>query len=107
MIASSKYKFYRQLDYMDCGPTCLKMVSAYYGVDYPLDFLRANSFITRQGVSLLGISEAAEKIGFKTLGAKLSYEQLFDEVPKPCILHWNQEHFVVLYDTTKFQNAFF
>lgn len=98
MIASSKYKFYRQLDYMDCGPTCLKMVSAYYGVDYPLDFLRANSFITRQGVSLLGISEAAEKIGFKTLGAKLSYDQLFDEVPKPCILHWNQEHFVVLYD---------
>lgn len=83
---------------MDCGPTCLKMVSAYYGRDYSLDFLRINSFITRQGVSLLGISEAAEKIGFKTLSAKLTYEQLVEEAPLPCILHWNQEHFVVLYD---------
>lgn len=96
-----KFKFYRQLDYMDCGPTCLKMVSAFYGKDYSLDFLRANSYITKNGVSLLGLSEAAEKIGFKTLVAKISYKQLTEQVPLPCVLHWNQEHFVVLYDIEK------
>ncbi len=100
-MIKSKYKFFRQLDFMDCGPTCLRMVSAFYGRDYSLDFLRANSFITRQGVSLLGISDAAEKIGFKTLSAKLSYDQLVEEAPMPCILHWNQEHFVVLYDVSE------
>ncbi|GAB4022750.1 peptidase domain-containing ABC transporter [Spirosoma koreense] len=92
------YKYYRQLDYMDCGPTCLKMVAAHYGKDYSMDFLRANAYITRQGVSMLGISEAAEKIGFKTLMVKLTYDQVLHEAPLPCILHWNQEHFVVLYE---------
>ncbi|WP_338875798.1 peptidase domain-containing ABC transporter [Spirosoma sp. SC4-14] len=97
----SRYKYFRQLDFMDCGPTCLKMVAAHYGKDYSLDYLRANSYITRSGVSLLGISDAAERIGFKTLKAKLSYRQLTEEAPLPCILHWNQEHFVVLYDVRK------
>ncbi|GAB2799105.1 peptidase domain-containing ABC transporter [Rhabdobacter roseus] len=98
---AKRYKYYRQLDYMDCGPTCLKMAAAYYGKEYSLEYLRANSYITRQGVSLLGISDAAEKIGFKTLKAKLSYKQLVEDAPLPCILHWNQEHFVVLYDVKK------
>ncbi|MFC0186389.1 ATP-binding cassette, subfamily B [Pseudarcicella hirudinis] len=102
-----KFKFYRQLDYMDCGPTCLRMISAYYGKNYSMDFLRSNAHITRQGVSMLGISEAAEKIGFKTLAVKLSYEQLIEEAPLPCILHWNQEHFVVLYDIRKSFWSFF
>ncbi len=93
-----KYTFYRQLDFMDCGPTCLKMVAAFYDKSYSLDFLRANSYITKNGVSLLGLSEAAEKIGFRTLVAKLSLQQLKEEVPLPCVLHWNQEHFVVLFD---------
>lgn len=86
---------------MDCGPTCLRMIAAFYGKDYSLDYLRANSYITKNGVSLLGLSEAAEKVGFKTLVAKLSYRQLIEEVPLPCVLHWNQEHFVVLYDVEK------
>ncbi|WP_134087627.1 peptidase domain-containing ABC transporter [Olivibacter sp. XZL3] len=98
---SRKFKFYKQLDYMDCGPTCLRMVSAFYGKDYSLDYLRANSYITKNGVSLLGLSEAAEKVGFKTLVAKVSYKQLIEQVPLPCVLHWNQEHFVVLYDVEK------
>lgn len=91
------YRFYRQLDFMDCGPTCLKMIASFYGKDYSLDFFRTNTYITRQGVSMAGLSDAAEKIGFKTLTAKLSLHQLINEVPLPCILHWNQEHFVVLY----------
>jgi len=98
-IGKRKMKYFKQLDYMDCGPTCLKMVSAFYGKEYSLDFLRANSYITKNGVSLLGLSNAAEKIGFKTMVAKIDYQQLTEQVPLPCILHWNQEHFVVLYDT--------
>ena len=98
-MLGTKYKYYRQLDYMDCGPTCLKMVSAFYGRMYSLDFFRSNMYITRNGVNLNGISKAAEKIGLKTLPIKLNYKKLVDEVPLPCILHWNQEHFVVLYET--------
>jgi ATP-binding cassette, subfamily B, bacterial len=97
---SSKFKYFRQLDFMDCGPTCLKMVASFYGKDYSLDFLRANCSITRSGVSLQGISEGAEKIGFKSMKVKIAYQQLIDEAPLPAILHWNQEHFVVLYDIT-------
>ncbi|MBY0432846.1 MAG: C39 family peptidase, partial [Cyclobacteriaceae bacterium] len=59
------FPFYKQLDQMDCGPTCLKMVAKYYGRNFPLSELRTKSFITREGVSLLGISEAAESIGFR------------------------------------------
>lgn len=97
----SKYTFYRQLDFMDCGPTCMKMVAAHYGRDYQLDYLRANSYITRSGVSLLNLSDVAEKIGFRTLRVKLDYQTLVKEAPMPCILHWNQEHYVVLYDVRK------
>jgi ATP-binding cassette subfamily B protein len=100
-LFKKKYKFYRQLDFMDCGPTCLRMIAAYYGQEYSLDYLRANSYITKNGVSLLGLSNAAEKIGLKTLVAKLTYDQLMEDVPLPCVLHWNQEHFVVLYGVEK------
>jgi ATP-binding cassette, subfamily B, bacterial len=90
------FPFYKQLDAMDCGPTCLRMVAKHYGKNYSTSFLREQCFITREGVSLLGISEAAERIGFKTVSSTLSFEQLDEEVPLPCILHWNQRHFVVL-----------
>lgn len=83
---------------MDCGPTCLRMVARFYGKAYSLQYLRSCSYITREGVSMLGISEAAESIGFRTKGYRLTWEQLRDEVPFPCIIHWNQRHFVVLYD---------
>ena len=82
---------------MDCGPTCLRMIAQHYGRKYSLESLRRNSGINREGVSLLGISEAAENIGFRTVGAKLSWEQISTEAPLPCIVHWNQEHFVVVY----------
>ncbi|MBC9934223.1 peptidase domain-containing ABC transporter [Chitinophaga qingshengii] len=87
---------YRQLDAMDCGPTCLRMVAKHYGREYPLDYLRELANITREGVSMLGISEAAEKIGFRTNAVKITFEQLDENVDLPCILHWNQQHFVVL-----------
>ena len=91
------FPHYPQLDSMDCGPTCLRMIAKYYGRSYSLQTLRERSFITRQGVSMLGISEAAESIGFRTQGVRVTLEQLVKDVPLPCILHWNQNHFVVCY----------
>ncbi|MRQ23685.1 hypothetical protein D9O39_05545 [Riemerella anatipestifer] len=86
---------------MDCGPACLVMIARHYGKRYPIEYLREKAFITREGVSLLGISEAAHKIGLETQSVKLTEEQLEknNEI-FPCILHWNQNHFVVLFKIT-------
>lgn len=92
--------FIPQRDQMDCGPACLCMVASFYGKKYTLRYLRDNSFITREGVSLLGIEEAAFKIGFQVISGRLTLEKL-NELPLPCILHWNQNHFVVLQKITK------
>jgi ATP-binding cassette, subfamily B, bacterial len=86
---------------MDCGPTCLKMIAKFHGRSFPLNELRTKSFITREGVSLLGISEAAEAIGFCTMGVKLPFEKMVVDAPLPCIVHWNQSHFAVLYKVKK------
>lgn len=88
------FPLYTQLDLMDCGPTCLRMIAQYYGRRFSLQFLRERSFITRLGVSMLGISDAAEYIGFRTIQVRCDFEQLSKEAPLPCILHWNQNHFV-------------
>ncbi len=93
-------KFIPQYDQMDCGPACISMVASAYKKSYSLQYLRDNSFITREGVSLLGIGEVAEKIGFKKLSVKLTVEKLH-EMNLPSIIHWNQNHFVVLYKIKK------
>jgi len=95
------FPFYQQYDQMDCAPTCLRMIAKYYGKHYTLQFLRDNAYLCREGASLLGISEAAETIGFKTIGVKINKETLINDAPLPCILHWNQNHFVVLYKVKK------
>jgi putative hemolysin secretion transport system ATP-binding protein len=97
---------YRQFDSTDCGPACLKMISQYYGKNYSLQSLRERCFISRQGVSMLGISDAAESIGFRTRGVKLSLQELIDNKPYPCIIHWNQNHFVVCYGSSKHGRLF-
>ncbi len=102
-----KFPHYKQLDAMDCGPTCLRMVAKFYGKTYSLQYLRSKSYITREGVSMLGISEAAENIGFRTKGYRLTWEQLRNEVPLPCIVHWNQQHFVVVYKIEKKTKSLF
>lgn len=96
---------YRQLDAMDCGPTCLRIIAKYYGRNHSIQYLREKSFITRVGVSMLGISDAAESIGFRTNGVKITFEQLVSEKPLPCILHWNQNHFIVCYGIRKKGNG--
>lgn len=81
----AKFPFYQQLDAMDCGPTCLRMIAKHYGKHYSLETLRQKCFIGREGVSLLGISTAAEGIGFRTIGVHISFQQLC-EAPLPCIV---------------------
>lgn len=86
---------------MDCAPACLKMIINYHGKDYSLEYLREQCYLSKEGVSLLSINDAAEDLGFRTKMAKISNEMLIEDCPLPCILHWNQEHFVVLYDIKK------
>ena len=92
-----KFPSYRQLDTMDCGPTCLRIIASHYGRSWSLQTLRERCHISREGVSLLGISDAAEAVGFRTMGVKLTFGQLCEEAVLPCIVHWNQNHFVVVY----------
>lgn len=95
-----KFPHYLQPDAMDCGPTCLRIVAKYFGKHYNLETLRELTWKTREGVSLLTISDAAEKIGFRSQGVRLTLEQLM-EAPLPAIIHWTQNHFVVLYKIKK------
>lgn len=95
------FPHYHQHESADCGPACLRMIAKYYGRQYSLEMLRERSFITREGVSMLGISDAAEYLGMHTLGVKITFEQLANEAVLPCILHWNQNHFVVCYGIKK------
>jgi ATP-binding cassette subfamily B protein len=95
-----KFPNYIQADSKDCGPTCLKIISKFYGKNINIQELRDFSETTREGSNLLFLSDAAEKIGFRTLGIKLTPQRL-EEAPLPCILHWNKEHYVVLYKIKK------
>ena len=90
-----------QPDAMDCGPACLGMIAKHYGKDYDINSLRNSSYIGRDGVSMLGISRAAENIGFKTVGGRITFEKLAEKALLPCIVHWKQDHFVVVYAIKK------
>lgn len=96
MLADS-FPFYKQLDASDCGATCLRMVARHHGRHYSLDYLREISYLDREGVSLMGIADAAEKIGFRSLGVKVGFSRLRTDLPLPCIAHWKQNHFLVVY----------
>jgi len=97
---SLKFPFYQQYDQKDCGPTCLKIIAKHYGKTISLQELRTLSETIRSGSSLSGLSDASEKIGLKSLGIKISLNKLL-EAPLPCILHWNKNHYVVLYKIKK------
>jgi ATP-binding cassette, subfamily B, bacterial len=91
------FPFVKQPDAMDCGPACLKMIAEFYKMNFSLESLRKKCYITREGVSFLGLSEAADSLGFRTLGVKISFDILTENVPLPCIVHWRQKHFIVIY----------
>lgn len=96
-LLRKKFPFYAQPDAMDCGPVCLKMIAAYYGKFWPLSFFRNLCNIGRQGTTLSDLTEAAKQLGFRTLAAEMPYDKLISHAPLPCILHWEREHYVVLY----------
>lgn len=103
-MAKKSFKWIRQRDSMDCGPSCLAMIVEYYGKKPDTEQLRHLCSLGKDGVSLLGISKAAESLGFKTLGGRLPFDTLTTEVPLPCIVHWKQNHFVVVYKIKKTWN---
>lgn len=94
----SSFKFYRQFDQMDCGPACIRMVARHYGRFYPLSYLRTLSHLNREGVSVAGIRSALGSIGIRSVSYEMTLDQLYELCPMPAILHWEQNHFVVLYD---------
>ncbi len=96
-----KFPFYKQPDAKDCGPTCLRIVIKHYGKTIPLQQIRNLTETTREGSSMLGLSNAAENMGLKSLGIKINYKTLQEDVPLPCIVHWNKSHFVVVYKIDK------
>lgn len=94
------FPHYTQHDAADCGPACLRMIASFYGHPHSAEMLRRHCYISRDGVSLLGISDAAEYIGFRALPVRITLYQLAHEARLPCILHWDQNHFVVCYKIT-------
>ena len=96
-----KFPFYHQHDAMDCGPACLRMIAEAYGKKHSLQYLRDLSNISRSGVNLRGIGDAAETIGLRTMGVRTSFEKLSEKAQLPCIVHWRQVHFSVVYRIDK------
>lgn len=94
----------KQPDSMECGATCLRMIAQYYGKKYTAETMQKLCLVTREGVSLLSMSDAAEYLGFRTACGRMTLEKVVEQRPFPCILHWNQEHFVVLYDVKTKRN---
>lgn len=98
---SSNFPIYIQHDQKDCGPTCLRMVAKFYGRTYSLKFLKERSYQRKSGTTLLNLSDTADKLGFRTTGVRITWDQLEKEVNLPCIVTWNQKHFVVIYKIEK------
>ena len=92
-----RFPHFKQYDEMDCGPTCLRIICKYYGKNFSLDYFRSLTHTSRMGTTLLSLSTAAEKLGMRTMGAKLSFEDLKEVAPFPCIAYWNQQHYIVVY----------
>ncbi|MBI5917114.1 MAG: peptidase domain-containing ABC transporter [Bacteroidetes bacterium] len=100
---SKKYPHFQQLHSRDCGIVCLQMIAQFYGRIYSTEQLRPLAHQKRDGVTLLNISEAAEQIGMHTIGAKLNYARLIDDIPLPGIAHWKENHFIVVYEADERQ----
>ncbi|MGL4326550.1 MAG: peptidase domain-containing ABC transporter [Tannerellaceae bacterium] len=102
----NKFPIRKQPDSMDCGPACICMIAEYYGKKFRIETMRSSAFIGRDGVSLLGISKAAEMVGLRTVGGRITFNILAEKAVLPCIIHWNQEHFVVVYKIKKSRKGY-
>lgn len=92
---------------MGCGPACLCLIAKYYGRDVSYSQVRDKCFVTREGVSILGLSDASEKMGFHSIALKTTWHCFQKEIPLPCIIHWRQEHFIVVYKIAKHRNRWY
>lgn len=101
MAVFNRFPFYQQLDQMDCGPTCLRILSKYYEKDISIQYLRNLAETTRAGSSMLGLSNAAERIGYRSLGVRVSYKKLVEESLYPTICHWRKNHYIIIYQIKK------
>lgn len=97
---SGSFPFTKQETLMDCGPACMKMICDFHELNITKEKLYKKFKITDEGVSLLELSDVAEKIGFRTLSARVDLQKVRDEAPLPCIAHWNNSHFIVVYEIT-------
>lgn len=97
MNFKGNFPFYRQYDAMDCGPACLRMVAKHYGKIYSFQYLRDKSYVSREGASLLGLRDAADSIGMLAKCVLVSLDYLACDAKLPCIVHWDNDHFVVVY----------
>lgn len=104
-ISKSHFPHIQQPDSMECGATCLRIVARYYGKIFSAEYMRRLCAASHNGVSMLSMNEAAQKIGFQTVCGKMTMEALVKQQPFPCILHWRQEHFVVLFRIKKKRNG--
>jgi len=95
---SKSFPFYKQLDLTDCGPACLRMIAKFYGKVYSADFLREKCHITREGVSVSGITDGADSIGLHSIAVSIGFDSLRNEAPLPCIAYWRQRHFLIVHD---------
>ncbi|WP_316738801.1 peptidase domain-containing ABC transporter [Pedobacter aquatilis] len=105
-MALKKFPFYKQPDAKDCGPTCLRIIAKHYNKTVSLQHVRALSETTREGSGMLGLSNAAESLGFRSLGVKIDFNTLVADAPLPCIVHWNKNHFVVVYKIDSAENVY-
>lgn len=97
---STKYPFYRQYDSIDYGPTCIRMISKFYGKSFDGAYLRELTGLRVDGATMGGLVDAAENIGFSTLVLSSDYKTLAEQIPLPCIAHWRQRHYVLVYEAT-------
>ncbi|WP_211092846.1 peptidase domain-containing ABC transporter [Chitinophaga polysaccharea] len=102
MSGYKSFPFYKQLNSSDCGLACIRMIAKYYGRSYSASLGMNSSIVGRSGMSLLSLSQLAEKKGFRTRGVRMSLDTLMSEVNVPCILHWSDNHFVVFLPTGRF-----
>ena len=105
MIRKNRFPFYHQVDSKDCGPTCIKIIAKSYGKLLDSHRIRELAETLKQGSSFLGLINALEELGFKSMALKIDVDKL-SLAPLPCILHWNGDHYVVLYKIKK-GNKFF
>ncbi|MBI6116018.1 peptidase domain-containing ABC transporter [Salegentibacter maritimus] len=101
MFRAVDFPVFRQLDQMDCGPSCIKMVTDFFGGNYDIEYLRKICYLQKDGSSFAGLSNALKKLEIETVGVRINFLELITEVPLPTIAHWEGNHFVVIYKVSR------